>query len=396
MDTINTMNNKINIKFELLLACINRCLDSSIKLNNNSINNDSSLNNNSINNTNSNSVNNDSSLIDDFDDFLEDVDGIDVDIIPNILLKKKNIAEDLFAQLNQLLDEFNINSTEFLLGDNQSIDFYNMLTCSGIINGLDNIKLAIKKIGYLSVNDEKIFTNNKINIKNDNIISEMCNDCNIKMDVYHEKSIVMCPNCGLVEKILNPSFYDNNHFKAKDKSYNIGSVTNNQETIKHYNKWINMLLANDNTKVTDENIDKIRKKCNIEKYNINRLNIENMRIILKELKLSDYNNYCPYIIRKLQNKTALNIPYKYQMELKRVFVKFFKVYFNVYKTKNLKYYPAFIGRIIKSNYFRNTPLKLILPNIHKQSQQTENKTTEIWNTICRRPELKFIQNDIFY
>ena len=394
MDTINTMNNKINIKFELLLACVNRGLESLVNIRKRS----QKEQNRSSNHLDpaSKYIKDTDDEFDDFDDFLEEVDGVEVSQLPIIMFDKKNMIEEIAVQLNQLMEDFNINSTEFILGDKLSIDFYNMLTSSGIISGLDNIKLNIKNLGYFSVNDEKIFANNKINVKNDNVISEICEDCNIKMDVYHCKSIVMCPNCGLVEKILNPSFYDNNHFKAKDKSYNIGSVTNSQETIKHYNKWINMLLANDNTKVTDENIAKIKKKCEIEKYNIDRLNIENMRIILKELKLSSYNNYCPYIIRKLRNKTALNIPYKYLMELRRVFVKFFKVYFKVYKTKNLKYYPAFIGRIIRSNYFRNTPLKLILPNIHKQSQQTENKTTEIWNTICKIPEIKFIQSDIFY
>jgi len=304
---------------------------------------------------------------------------------------KLEMIEELASGLDELKMKYSMISIEFFMDGNSSTscNYYSTLTSEGILDELNNYKRKVEEMNLIDRRNYEVINRNKLNVKEVKKNLELCPDCKINMEVHHDLSIIKCGNCGLEERILIHSCYDRHHYKTQDKSYNPTSSVNDQETLKHYKKWIQTLLAVDCEKITDDVLEIIKRKCVKERYRICNLNIEQMRSILKELKMTQYNNYSPYIIRKLNNRRPISIPYKYMKQLKDIFVQIIRIYSKLYKMSNLKYYPAFIARIIKS-YYVDTPLVELLPNIHKQSSQTESKTTKIWEKLCEQPELKFL------
>ena len=93
-----------------------------------------------------------------------------------------------------------------------------------------------------SIDNKHTFNNRDFNNDNNNI-KNVCYDCNIEKILYQTDGIIVCPNCGVQEKILisfnKPSYKQ----PPREMSYFA------YKRINHFNEWLAQFQAKETTDI---------------------------------------------------------------------------------------------------------------------------------------------------
>lgn len=213
-------------------------------------------------------------------------------------------------------------------------------------------------------------------------ISHTCSNCAQIVTVCSQAFRTVCEHCGNTELLYGIIFDDGQYYYNGHNSTN-STNSSDHDIIKHYRKWMSWLMAECTVAIPPATIDLIRDKLRNEGKTLALITYEQVRGKLKQLKLTKYFNYIPYIIKQLNGSCPRENSHELLKKHEIIFVMFIKDYETQYRSSNKKYYPFFIGKIIQ-HFFAGTTLEDILRYIHRQEDKTIVKNEKIFNEFLRK------------
>ncbi len=222
----------------------------------------------------------------------------------------------------------------------------------------------------------------EINLKIERTNYEVCK-CGIRMTVIPEFSEMWCDisngGCGKFKKIVGMVFRDDQFYPQEGQKTKHGEY----DTSRHYRFWTERIQARENKVFPEEDtaeIDRVIERDGIDRRS---LNIQIMRDILKETKLTGYNDHAALLVVLHGGAAPPRLDFQENRKMCNRFHRAMTLYDIVVPGGgNKPYYPYFIYKIVEHE-FRNNPEKLrLLDYIHLQSRDTVVKNDKIFEKMC--------------
>jgi len=210
--------------------------------------------------------------------------------------------------------------------------------------------------------------------------------------IIESKTSEMICQCGAVEKLLGVVFEDDQFFYQEGQRVKHGKY----DPTKHCKFWVDRIQAKENTEIPDDIIKSIKKLILRDKIWHESLTCADVRMYLKELKKTKFNDHVP-LIRKLI--TNIDPEQLTDYELRLIYMYFGLVMQIFNKTKNddisnSPYHPFFVYKIIEQILKKPDDQVRkcnILSCIHLQAPGTLISHDLIWAPICAQiPEFVYI------
>jgi hypothetical protein len=213
---------------------------------------------------------------------------------------------------------------------------------------------------------------------------EICQLCKEQKIINMMESVLICPNCGIEERILIDSELPSYKEPPREVTYFA------YKRINHFKEWLSQLQAKESTNIDKEIFEKIYNELNKEKYiDKSKLKSEQVLQILKKLGLSKYYEHCPYITNQISGRPALNI----DPETEEKAINMFKevqgpwMKYGMNDRSNFFSYPyilyKFFQLLEKDEYLQE--LRLLKTREKLQEQD------EVWKKICAELQWEFIR-----
>lgn len=306
--------------------------------------------------------------------------------------KKKNIEISLKDRNAQKMHIYNLYM-KFIENENtigKIKQAYNI--CSSIHRkyGLEDpsILLAIQK-----------YNSSSIEIEYNERRYDVCVDCKVPLSIDPKLSEYICKKCGSSEKMYGVVFEDEQFFFQEGQRTKHGKY----DPAKHCKFWVDRILARET--VDDEDfpliIKKVKQCIKRDKIRLKQLSCEMIRVYLKELHKTTYNDHVPLICKLITKQEPEQLT---DHELKLLYVYFGRVIQIFTKIKpiskpNCPYHPYFIYKIIEQLLKKtehSSRRKEILSNIHLQSRDTLIENDQIWAQIVTQiPEFSYTPTESY-
>jgi len=312
----------------------------------------------------------------------------DIVIINQSLIELKKLNTSYISVTTPILLKYYKNSHE-----NKKIiynEFIKSFNSIGIINELkriySNCKRIEKKYNIKEQNLQEYFRKyefSSVDETFEDITNDSCKQCKEAYIIDENTSEYSCPKCGITFKMYGEVFEDEQFF------YQEGSRTKHgkYDPTKHCKFWIDRIQGKENIDIDESIINKLKKCIRNDNIYIDAINCETIRKYLKVLKITNYNNNIPLILKKITKKDP---PQFTNHELEIIYMYFNKVIQIFNRTKpievsNCPYHPYFIYKIVEqilNKSHQKNRKKEILSNIHLQSEETLIENDRIWFIIC--------------
>lgn len=238
--------------------------------------------------------------------------------------------------------------------------------------------------------------------------NEIC-PCGEKYNIESKNSEFVCHACGNTEKLLGIVFENDQFFYQEGQRTKHGKY----DPTKHCKFWVDRIQANESTEIPINVLDGVKRCVKRDNIWLHQLTCPMIRVYLKELKFTKYNDHVSLIRKTITNNEPEQLT---ELELKLVYRYFGRVIQVYNRTKpnnkpNCPYHPFFIYKILeqilknddKPNLTdREVRIRLkqdkrrkdILSYIHLQSRETLIENDRIWRSICDQIQgFKYVPTD---
>ena len=212
---------------------------------------------------------------------------------------------------------------------------------------------------------------------------DMCNKCNEPRIFDSTHGVLICPECGVEEKILIDS--DTPSYKEPPREITYFAY----KKINHANEFLSQFQAKESTDINNEIFEKIVDELKKETYiNVKTVSPQKIREILKKLELTKYYEHCHYITNRLTGKPAPTIDSELEETLRNMFkeVQGPWMKFCPPERANFFSYPyifyKFFQLLEKDEYLSYCRLL--------KSREKLQEHDEVWRKICRELRWQFI------
>jgi hypothetical protein len=229
------------------------------------------------------------------------------------------------------------------------------------------------------------FKSNIIEIEIRQSNSEICEECGSPTTLYPGSSNIRCSaaECPYIQT-LKGDVFDEAQFYSQEGT---GGKRAGYEISRHSKQHLDLMMALIVPNIPQEDDDKIDRWSKENNIYWPSMTCESYRSMLKELKLTKYNKYIPYL-RKIRSK--INPPRLSDEEIREIQIKFeiaVDIYIKIVKEgeSNMRYYPFFLSKIIDQVLNKSEDRirkQLLIDNIHFQRDSTNKDNDNIWNKIC--------------
>ena len=151
-------------------------------------------------------------------------------------------------------------------------------------------------------------------VDNHNEDGEKCKKCNVYFITKYTEGVLICPNCGIQERIL----VDNDTPSYKEPPREITYFA--YKRINHFNEWIAQFQGKETTDIKDIVFDRI--KLELRKENITEMKTvkpTKVRDILKKLNLTKYYEHVNYITNRLTGSSTSIFDQETEEKLRNMF-----------------------------------------------------------------------------
>jgi len=318
----------------------------------------------------------------------EMIDDIHHKIIGNISEEKKI---DYYLENGVLLDEYYCgeNKCKNNVNDNSILNYFKSSNHNknDIRENNDDIKDndvnanddSINIINDYMCNIDDNFISNKY--KND--LNDKCKECNEILLYNSNGSELFCNQCGYTEKIMIISEKGSYNDPPREANYFA------YKRINHFNEWLAQFQAKETTELPATIYEDIfnELKKNID-HDINNINYNQIRNILKKLKYNKYYEHIPHLINVLSGIKAPTLDRSSEEMLRSLFkeiqIPFMK---NCPPTrKNFLSYSYVLHKFCELlEYDHLLPYFTLLKSREKLQQQDK-----IWKDICKDLQWQYI------
>jgi len=218
--------------------------------------------------------------------------------------------------------------------------------------------------------------------------ADICSSCGHHMIAITSVSEMVCENwnCQEVKKLDGTEIDETKTIEREKKK---GAY----HPHKHFRLHMEHLQARETKIIPISDQNKIKRI--IERDKLELEHVSEMRSVLKECKLTKYNENAPLLMKMFTDKSPPQLSYSVIKQIAIKFIKILTLLETLINTEvnNRKYYPYFIYKIIESeiqdyysDYDANTlsDLKRLLCYIHLQSDETLRKNDAIYKEICEK------------
>lgn len=379
----NNMLNKINNDKNNLINLENKI--NNIKKINDNINN----NNNENNNENKIFINNlneyiNSEKIDTLNNIKDNIETCNNEL--NYYSNSLNIIEKYY-DINEIIN-YNKKGLNSFIFDDMNFETNNNYNKKSDINNI-----------YWE-DDNNIFNNQPINKSNivksyNNIINNkplekfydynICPYCHNNNTINNNDGLIICTNCGNVEKILVESELPNY------KNNNIDKPIYPYKRLNHFMECLNQFQAKENINIPENIYNKIVNEFKSRRINdLSTISLNDTKYILKQLKLNKYYEHASFIYSKLSGNSPPHLTVDQERKLKLLFNRIDKS-FN-------KFCPLDRRNFFNYNYLLHKLFQLIGLNQYLdyfpllKSKEKLTKQDEIWKLVCKDLNIIYIPN----
>lgn len=323
------------------------------------------------------------------------------------------LSENIINKFDNILEELIKVIENFDNSENSHIDskkFENIDLVEELQNKFKKKRKTLprKKLNRLIVR----YRENKLvfNIKRDNITN--CPKCNDKMCIWSELSELQCNSCSYVETLQGVIFDDNQIFGQQVMI----SRTKKYDPNAHCAKWLDSLLAQEDSIIPEHVIEKIEHLA-VQEYTRNNrvrsmvnMKCSEIRNWLKRFGYSAYYNNAPKIRKIITSRHGESVvpPELTSKEKEKILIEY-QLTMNAFnevvrdeqvlrllgknKIRNKLYNPFILWQIINHVLSGDPRLTRLLETIHLQSQNTLVKNDIIWRKICEIRNIPYYATD---
>ena len=297
-------------------------------------------------------------------------------------LNTMDILEKYYGKNNDdEITETNIKKSEMTI-----IEYINNSTKSNDITIKKFIKeekkLSRKKIffDYLNIIDKSNKKNNVDYVTN----YTFCDNCNIEKSLIVNESLYVCETCGECNSTI---------VETEKTSYKDNIIENYNFSYKRYNhfiEWLNQFQALESTTIPISVYDKIKKEIDKQKINLDKLDNNKMRTILKKINENKYYEHINHIINKLNKIPPPKFSKSIEEKLKLMFKKCQDPFNKVCPAdrKNFLSYSYVIRKFLEllneTKYIDSFPLLKSREKLYEQDI--------IWKKMCKILNWPFYQS----
>jgi hypothetical protein len=219
---------------------------------------------------------------------------------------------------------------------------------------------------------------------------EMCT-CGEKMTLLPATSELHCSNsnCQQVRSLYGTAADE------LDACYDGGKSKHGKyDPSRHFRFWMERLQAKEHKIFPQDHLDKIDRI--IRRDQIELTSVYEMRMVLKETRLTSYNVHCPLLMKMTTGKSPPQFSFGLLKRFSSKFNKIIEILEELIEPDNNRsYYPYFIYKIAedeadkdfkKGDFEEYKELKRFLLYIHLQSSDTIRKNDKLYKEICTRSQ----------
>ncbi len=287
-------------------------------------------------------------------------------VVNNNIIYKKTVLDFFISKSNTPIATNNSNENSKVNLSNKS---FNEKTKGEIMDA------------YLSLtNKNHIRRVDDVNIEN----YDICRNCNEQRIFNSIQSSMICPICGIEEKMLIDS--ETPSYKEPPREITYFAY----KKINHFNEWLSQFQAKESTDIPEEIFEQIENELGKERYlNKKNLKASKVRDILKKLHLTKYYEHCHYITNRITGRPAPEIDEELQEKIRNMFKQIQGPWMRFCPSdrSNLLSYPyifykffQLLGRDEYLSYFRLL-----------KSREKLQEHDEIWKKICNELKWQYIK-----
>ena len=205
----------------------------------------------------------------------------------------------------------------------------------------------------------------------------ICPTCNIEKNVVPSEGIMVCVQCGSVERII----IDSEKPSYKDPPHEVSYFA--YKRINHFSEWLSQFQAKESTDIPQEVYDKILIEIRKERIkNPESLSHHKIREYLKKLKLNKYYEHVPHILNKINGISPPTVSREIEERLRFMFKEIQAPFIEVCpkNRKNFLSYSYVLHKFVEllglNEYKKCFPLLKSREKLHQQDM--------IWKEICNR------------
>tara|TARA_B110000908_G_scaffold113440_1_gene133077 strand:- start:2168 stop:3151 length:984 start_codon:yes stop_codon:yes gene_type:complete len=283
-------------------------------------------------------------------------------------------------EVNEIMKDFQMLYTDVMININikDKSELLERIVNENILDRMDKILETVKDTDALFQ-----FKSIDIPMTIKYIQSNICDYCSEPMIQSYDKGVYECSSCNLTRETFNTLL---NTSRSIPRS-KIGNF--NPE--RHFKTWIDRILAKeseDELRVTgiasgEVVIEKIKDGLVSRSKSIEHITIDDIRLILKELKITLLNKNTSLIAKKITGRSPPNLTDDQYMQVHSLFVLVMEArdkIDNINKCNRI-YYPYYIAKILDLILVDKEQRK-ILHYIHLHKESTLSSNDVEWCDIC--------------
>ena len=213
----------------------------------------------------------------------------------------------------------------------------------------------------------------------------VCEQCDREMTFSTNEALFFCEGCGFQEFVLIDS--DKPSYKDPPREVTYYAY----KRINHFNEWLAQFQAKESTEIPEDIFQAILEELKKERIsNVEQIKPTKIREILKKLKFTNFYEHVPYILNRINGKTAPVMSREVEETLRFMF-KEIQSSFVKHCPKNRSNFLSYSYVLYKfcellelDNYLQCFPL---LKNRDKLYNQDK-----IWQLICSDLRWEFIRS----
>jgi hypothetical protein len=281
-------------------------------------------------------------------------------------------------EVDEIMKDFQMLYTDVMINIKNKNELLERMANENILDRMDKILETVE-------NEDVLVQYKSIDIPMTvkYVQSDVCDHCAEPMIQSNDRTSYECLDCNLTKAMFNTLI---------DTSRNIPrSKIGNFNPERHFKTWIDRILAKeseDELRVAgipngEVVIEKIKDSLISRSKSIEHITIDDIRLILKELKITSLNKNTSLIAKKITGRSPPNLTDDQYMRVHSLFVLVMEArdkIDNINKCNRI-YYPYYIAKILDLILVDQEQRK-ILHYIHLHKETTLSSNDVEWSEIC--------------
>lgn len=252
---------------------------------------------------------------------------------------------------------------------------------TGYASRLGNMSLDVINDKYMNMIDSNYISKHMV----EEADLDYCYDCQIEMKLHQTDGRLVCPGCGVTQKVL----VESDKQSCKDPPKEI--VCMGYKRINHFRECVAQVQAKETTDIPDELYDQIIFELKKEKFhNMAELTHDKLKEILRKIKKNKYYEHIPHIINQLNGLPPPTYSKELQVILDRMFNEI-QIPFQKYRPRHRKNFLSYSYVLYK--FFELLEMKEYSKNFNllKSREKLYNQDL-IWKKITKALGWRFIKS----